>query len=464
MTPAELVRGLEPGTLEPWVSTQRWFAAKARDLARVEVVDAVTLSDTEPVLVVAIVEAVFAAGTHEHYHLPLLLRPAGTAPPEETIAVVDGTAISDAVTDPAAGLALGQLVLQGRVGEEATTGSISFHHHGVAELPLVEEVHAFAAEQSNSSIVYDGSVIMKCYRRVEAGPSPELELLHFLSRHDFAHVPELLGWFDYRGEVFETTLGIAQRFIRHGRDGWEHVVDGLLGDPDALLPDLAAFGRMVGALHTTLGSDLADPDFGREQKASGMLDLVIATIEEEIRTLFTALPEGDERFAGIIGRGSDLAALLRSNQQFDQMGAVIRVHGDLHLGQALLTEEREWILLDFEGEPARSLRVRRRKRSPLRDVAALLRSVSYAVATARSRGADVPDSWEPAARAAILDAYFETVDRSLLPNGERATATLLSIFELEKAIYELRYEMNNRPDWVPIPIAGIIRILETEPA
>ena len=100
----------------------------------------------------------------------------------------------------------------------------------------------------------------------------------------------------------------------------------------------------------------------------------------------------------------------------------------------------------------------------LRDVAALLRSVDYAVATARLRGAHVPDSWEPAARGAILDAYLATVDRSLLPTGDRAIATLLSIFELEKAVYELRYEMNNRPDWVPIPVAGIARSLEVESA
>ncbi len=146
------------------------------------------------------------------------------------------------------------------------------------------------------------------------------------------------------------------------------------------------------------------------------------------------------------------------------IGAAIRVHGDLHLGQGLLGADGRWMLLDFEGEPARSLSERRRKRSPLRDVASLLGSVSYAAAAAQLRGVAVPPGWEEAARAAVLGAYLEHVDRALLPSGDDAVARLLSLFELEKAVYELRYEMNNRPDWVVIPVAGIARLLEAAPA
>ena len=143
-------------------------------------------------------------------------------------------------------------------------------------------------------------------------------------------------------------------------------------------------------------------------------------------------------------------------------GKAIRTHGDYHLGQTLWSDG-DWVILDFEGEPARPLPERRLKRSPLRDVAGMLRSFSYATAGARLlRGGSPPPDWEARARASFLAGYNETVDHGLLPPGQQATDTLLSVFELEKAVYELRYELNNRPDWVPIPVAGIARLLETD--
>jgi maltokinase len=141
---------------------------------------------------------------------------------------------------------------------------------------------------------------------------------------------------------------------------------------------------------------------------------------------------------------------------------VIRTHGDLHLGQTMLTE-RGWVILDFEGEPARPLPERRLKRSPLRDVAGMLRSFSYATAGSRLlRGSEAPADWEDRARERFLAGYHGTMDKNLLPPGQQATEQLLSVFELEKAVYELRYELNNRPDWVSIPVAGILRLLESD--
>jgi trehalose synthase-fused probable maltokinase len=143
-------------------------------------------------------------------------------------------------------------------------------------------------------------------------------------------------------------------------------------------------------------------------------------------------------------------------------GLAIRIHGDYHLGQTLLTP-RGWVILDFEGEPARPLPERRQKRSPLRDVASMLRSFAYVTAAAEIlHGRQPPEDFEERARERFLEAYFGSVDRALLPPGEVAIANLLSIFELEKAIYELRYELDNRPDWVGIPVAGIRRLLESE--
>jgi trehalose synthase-fused probable maltokinase len=155
-------------------------------------------------------------------------------------------------------------------------------------------------------------------------------------------------------------------------------------------------------------------------------------------------------------------------------GKLIRTHGDYHLGQTMwaprqgegLTEaltptHGDWVVLDFEGEPARSLAERRRKRSPLRDVAGMLRSFAYAAnGAAFLRGIEVPDGWEEEARREFLDAYLETVDPGLLPAGQTAIERILAVFELEKAVYELRYELDNRPDWVQIPVAGIQRLIE----
>jgi trehalose synthase-fused probable maltokinase len=142
-------------------------------------------------------------------------------------------------------------------------------------------------------------------------------------------------------------------------------------------------------------------------------------------------------------------------------GRVIRHHGDFHLGQTLWAGG-DWVILDFEGEPARSLPERRRKRSPLRDVAGMVRSFAYAAsATSLQRGVEPPADWEERARNEFLEGYRATVDQHLVPSGA-SMDKLLRVFELEKAVYELRYELNNRPEWVKIPVAGIVRMLEEE--
>jgi trehalose synthase-fused probable maltokinase len=141
---------------------------------------------------------------------------------------------------------------------------------------------------------------------------------------------------------------------------------------------------------------------------------------------------------------------------------VIRTHGDYHLGQTLHTPTG-WVIIDFEGEPARSLPERRQKRSPLRDVASMMRSFAYITSAVELlRGGRAPGDFEDRARERFLTDYFAHIDPTLLPAGDAAVVNLLSIYELEKAIYELQYELDNRPDWVAIPVAGIRRLLESE--
>jgi maltokinase len=214
-------------------------------------------------------------------------------------------------------------------------------------------------------------------------------------------------------------------------------------------------------MHTTLGSDATDPDFAPEDPGDEGLSLLVATIDEQIEQIFMRLPEGDERVAEITNRGEEIRDRLQLLSHVGVGGKLIRHHGDYHLGQTLLSREGDWVILDFEGEPARPLLERRRKRSPLRDVAGMLRSFAYvASASDIQRSHPAPEGWEARARDAFLGAYLEAVEPSLLPASESGTEKLLQIFELEKAVYELRYELNNRPDWVGIPVRGILRLLE----
>jgi maltokinase len=214
-------------------------------------------------------------------------------------------------------------------------------------------------------------------------------------------------------------------------------------------------------MHTALASDANDPAFCAETPSVESLGLLTATVDEEIESVFLDLPDDVPELEPIRGRGEEVRERLRLLTNLGGTGRVIRGHGDFHLGQTLWTGD-DWVILDFEGEPARSLPERRRKRSPLRDVAGILRSFSYAASAGPLlRGVVPPADWESRARAQFLEGYRETVEQSLVPSGP-SMDKLLSVFELEKSVYELRYELNNRPDWVRIPVAGIVRMLEEE--
>jgi len=194
----------------------------------------------------------------------------------------------------------------------------------------------------------------------------------------------------------------------------------------------------------------------------GLVLYDMRNVRAEIERMFVDLDYDDPVLGRLAGRSLDVRERLQALSHIGAGGRLIRTHGDYHLGQTMLTD-RGWVILDFEGEPARSLPERRRKRSPLRDVAGMLRSFAYAASAAEQQsGVVAPEGWEERARAAFLEGYFEAVDSSLLPHGQAAIGKLLSVFELEKAVYELRYELNNRPDWVAIPVAGIERLLDAD--
>ncbi len=453
---------VDRSALAAWLVGRRWFGSKSRELTEVELLDLPLLDGGPPQLRLALVEARFAAGAEEIYQLPIVLDGDGGRE-DSRIARFDaeGRYAFDALTDRhAAKRLLDLLVADEEI--ESDEGRVDFRWVG-ERLPAGAEARPISAEQSNSSVVFGENAILKAYRRLEPGVNPELEVLRFLGGRDFPQVPALLGWYEYGGREIGATLGVVQEFVADGRDGWELTLDRLSGDADSMLAPLRELGATVGALHSALAADPADPAFAPEERGEEAVARIAATVDDEIARLFAQLP-GDERLAPIAGRAEDLRERVRGLAEVAGAGMAIRIHGDLHLGQ-VLRSDRGWTILDFEGEPARPLAERRAKHSPLRDVAGLLRSLAYAPAAARmQRGAAPPDDWEARARESLLGGYLEAISPTLLPSTRQGIDGLLALHELEKAVYELAYELGHRPDWVEIPVAGIIRLLEMKTA
>jgi trehalose synthase-fused probable maltokinase len=445
--------------LREFVIAQRWFGSKSREVAHFRLLETIPL--TEQPLGLAVLEVEFLPGTHELYQLPIGARPEGEWT-EGVIATNEGMAIYDAMSDPEMVRQLVRLIAAG-TEIETGQGTAEFRSVGDGLGPEVAEVRPMGAEQSNSSVVLDERLVLKAYRRLGAGPNPELEILRFLTERDFPHIAALRGFYGHSGRLIDATLGIVQDFLAGATDGWDLALADLREDPARFAARARALGEVTGRLHTALGSDNADPAFAPEETSAEALGLLTATVDEEIERVFLDLPDDLDVLAPIRGRGEEVREKLRMLTQVGSAGRVIRHHGDYHLGQVMHTADGDWVVLDFEGEPARTLIERRRKRSPLRDVAGMLRSFAYAAtASALLHDAPAPAGWEADVRTAYLDGYLEETDQSLLPPGRVAVERLLAVFELEKAVYELRYELDNRPDWVKIPVAGIARLLEPE--
>jgi len=449
---------LDPEELREWVEWQRWYASKSRHVTHVDLLEAATLGDEPPLLVLALLQTGFATGTHELYQLPLGMRPRESGGPEP-ITEIGGWSVYDALADPDLGRVLLRWIEE--TGElEAEDGRFSFHRAG-ARSGLAEDVpvRPMGVEQSNSSLVFGDRLVAKLFRKLEPGINPELEMLRFLTAHGFESIAPLHGWAAYEGRSLSATLAVVQQFFPDGTGGWELALDEITTRPDAFLERLAALGEVTARMHTVLGSDSGDPAFAPEEPSQEALSLLTATVDEDIERVFARLPD-QPALEPIAGCGQDVQERLSMLAQIGAGGRVIRTHGDYHLGQTLLTPSG-WVILDFEGEPARSLPERRQKRSPLRDVAGMLRSFAYVASAATiQRGVEAPEGWEERARETFLTHYLEHVEPALLPHGEQAITNLLAVFELEKAVYELSYEGDNRPDWVSIPVAGIRRLLD----
>src|SRR3954466_2194267 len=466
---------MDEQSLIAYVTRQRWYGAKSRTVSHSEVLDTVTIRQAEPQLSLALVEMRFDTGAHDIYQL--LVSGGDEGVPSDGLAEDAGLA-REIVSAMRAGV-----TLQGSEGVAEFTPAEDFSALG-RELGAGRLV---SSEQSNSSVVFDDALILKIFRRLEPRIHPEVEMLRFLTEQGFRNIPALGGWYGYSGGPLTATLGLLQEYVAGAIGGWELALGEIASAPESFLARRGRLGEVPAQMPTALGADPNDLAFAPEEPSVESLGLLTATVDEEIARVFLSLPDHDERLAPILGRGEEVREQLRLLTHAGSSGRVIRTHGDYHLGQTLWrgsglevsagkppTPGRtsrtpsapggDWILLDFEGEPARTLVERRRKRSPLRDVAGMLRSFAYAaVASELLHGAAAPAGWEEEVRRAYLDGYLAETDQSLLPPGRAAIERLLAVFELEKAGYGLRYELDNRPDWVKIPVTGIARLLEPEP-
>jgi len=429
---------MDDAALLEYLRAQRWFGASTREATGVATADVVPVGDD---LAIALVDVTFGTGTRDLYQL--LVRESDGEP-------LDRTATAEIARR------LVQLCNENRLVETAEGGL-----QGRSIRPVAGTDHAAAraldADQSNSSMVV-GDVIIKTYRRLEAGVSPELEMLLFFAEHGFEQVPGLIGWYGYEGPRIDASLGVVQCFVSDVVDGWQLGLEAAARDAGGFLARIHRLGAVIGTMHDVLASDATDPAFAPEEPGPDGTALLVARIDEEIDAVFDEFADREE-LAPLTGRRDDAHALLAEYASSLAPTRTIRTHGDLHLGQTLWTGD-DWLVIDFEGEPARPASARRQKAAPLRDVAGLLRSVAYLVSALDRIGHDAPKGWEEIARERLLDGYRETAPAAVLPTTADGHARQLGLFELEKAFYELRYELDHRPDWITIPIRSVLSLLE----
>jgi maltokinase len=436
VTPLSALQGQLAGLLPAHVSRQRWYGGKHQgaEMAEVEVRVVEELASAWPM----VLRVVIASGTGECYQLILGLRPVGTA---DVSSVGDVAAVGEIDTPEGRAFCFDGLV-------DPDVGLLLLAH--VAPSQEAVAVRPIGAEQSNTSLVYDERLILKVFRRL-TGANPEIEVTLALAEQGFAHVAEPLAVWRTNGD----DLAVLQRFLPGAAEGWamaltsiRAVLDEGVDPAEAggdLAPEAERLGTVTAELHLALTQALG--------AAPG--DVCLWADEASARVAAVHHPDLDT---------DGIATLLGKVRTLPDPGSAIRVHGDYHLGQVMRTDEG-WFVLDFEGEPTRPVEERRRPSSPLRDVAGMLRSIDYAAAVGLREQPEAVDAlawaWRDRNREAFLSSYLSRLGgTSLLPADPGATAELLRLFELDKAVYEVGYEQAHRPDWVQIPLDAVRRLVD----
>ncbi|MEV7396971.1 aminoglycoside phosphotransferase [Aeromicrobium sp. NPDC092404] len=441
--------------LPGWLPTQRWFGGKDREISAVRPLSWTTLLDGDPLLIHLVVE-VEQGDRSEPYQLLIGSRQSQVpdVAASSSIGLENGLTCYEASGDADLTAALLELIIAGEQVDE-----LRFEREPDVELTSGLRAHPITSEQSNTSLVYGHHYILKLFRKLTPGLNKDLMLHRALRDVDCPHIADPLGSISGELDGEELTIGMLQRFMPDAADGWVMAttsVRDFMADSGGLAPeevggDFAGeayrLGKAVARVHTDLATAL-----GTEQADDAELERSVTAMIERLDRVTAELP-------ALADHGPALRSAFAKVAEVSEPVSMQFVHGDLHLGQVLRTING-WLLLDFEGEPAASLAERSALRSPLRDVAGMLRSFDYAAQQLLVGQPDDPDrtaramQWSRRNRAAFCDGYGKVAGAD-----PRDSADLLRALELDKAVYEVSYEHANRPDWLSVPLASIERIM-----
>lgn len=435
--------------LHEWLPRQRWFAGKGRAITAFSLVSATEILpvesaavDTGPGLLHLLVRVhqptMADQPPPDCYQLLLGVRTAlpRTLAPALIGHVTDGPLAGRTVYDGLHDPRLASLLLE-RLRTPGGLGILRFGR-GADPVPAGLAPRVLETEQSNSSLVYGDSYILKIFRRVFPGTNPDLELPLALAREGCGRVPAPVAWFEAAAPE-RLTLGVLQPFLRGVQDGWQLALRALATGDD-FTREAHALGRATAEVHTALAAALPTPSLRRSQT-----DELAAGMVQRLEAAAHAVPALVPYVPGLRAAFDAVTALGHRGHAW----AAQRVHGDLHLGQTLRGTDGFWSLIDFEGEPARPLPERRSPQPPVRDIAGMLRSFDYAARSHRPWNA----AWAARCRTAYCDGYAEAA--GVDPRDE---PELLRAHETDKAVYEVLYEARHRPDWLPVPMAAIHRL------
>ncbi|MGQ5639569.1 MULTISPECIES: maltokinase N-terminal cap-like domain-containing protein [unclassified Streptomyces] len=446
-TTTPLLASLDP-LLREWLPRQRWFAGKGRPVTGFTPVAVTELLPPDGrlglyhLLLRVHQPSVLGAETHPGDCYQLLIGVREALPPRLAPALIGhvedgplaGRTVYEALYDPRpAEVLLEALRTQARVG------GLRFERDPRQEIREGLVARLMTAEQSNSSVVYGDTFILKLLRRVEPGINPDLELPLALAREGCPRVPAPTAWLHAEIDAESYVLAVLQPFVSGAGDGWELALRELAKGED-FAAEARALGRATAEVHTALARALPTVTLGHVQ-----MEALVDGMTERLQAAVQAVPALRPFEAGLRSAYRALGDLAAEGHTWTAQ----RVHGDLHLGQCLRSPTGEWSLIDFEGEPARPPAERRMPQPPVRDIAGMLRSFDYAAHSVNPPAAD----WAHACRAAYCCGYAEVAGRD-----PRTDAVLLRAFETDKAVYEVVYEARHRPDWLPVPLSAIRRL------